>query len=317
MRLLVEAGHELTLFHRGDTETHLPDVRHVHGDFGAFGEFVGELRALSPDVVLDMVPSYGKSGQGIRHFRGVAARGVAITSADVYRAFARLWRSEPGPPDPLPLTEESPLRSRPGPDRVDTPGIVYDNVETERELAADSELPVTILRLPATHGPGDPHHRLFRYLKRMQDERPAIILDASLAGWRWVRGYVEDVAHAIALAVGDGKAAGRTYNVAHPEAHSEVEWIRRIADVVGWQGQIVPMPSERLSENLRWDFDASQDFLVASDRIRDELGFAELFTEEEGLRRTADWELANPPADINPGDFDYAYEDELLAGRTA
>jgi nucleoside-diphosphate-sugar epimerase len=316
VRLLAEAGNEVTIFHRGETESDLPDVRHVHGDFRAFTEFVDDLCALQPDVVLDMVPSYGKSGQGLKHFRGVAARGVAITSADVYRAFARLWRSEPGPPDPLPLTEDSPLRSAPGPDRVDTPGIEYDNVETERELAGDPELPIAILRLPATHGPGDPHHRLFRYLKRMQDQRAAILLDSSLAGWRWVRGYVEDVAHAIALAVTDDRAAGRTYNVAHPNAHPEAEWVRRIADVFGWQGEIVPVPSERLPESLRWDFDADQDFVVASNRIRNELGFAELCSEQEGLRRTADWELANPPAEIDSSEFDYAAEDEVLAGLT-
>jgi nucleoside-diphosphate-sugar epimerase len=35
----------------------------------------------------------------------------------------------------------------------------------------------TILGLPAVYGPHDPHHRMFRYLKRMLDGREAIPLD--------------------------------------------------------------------------------------------------------------------------------------------
>lgn len=74
-------------------------------------------------------------------FRGIAARAVVISSSDVYRAFGRLWRTEPGPPDPVPLTEESPLRERLSPD-----GLAYDKTGVEEELAGDGDLPVTILR---------------------------------------------------------------------------------------------------------------------------------------------------------------------------
>jgi nucleoside-diphosphate-sugar epimerase len=40
-----------------------------------------------------------------------------------------------------------------------------------------NEFPVTILRLPALYGPGDKRHRLFPYLKRMDDVRPAILVE--------------------------------------------------------------------------------------------------------------------------------------------
>jgi hypothetical protein len=40
----------------------------------------------------------------------------------------------------------------------------------------------------------------FTYIKRMDDGRPAILLDEAYARWRWARGYVENIAHAIALA---------------------------------------------------------------------------------------------------------------------
>jgi hypothetical protein len=40
----------------------------------------------------------------------------------------------------------------------------------------------------------------FTYIKRMDDGRPVILLDEAYARWRWARGYVENIAHAIALA---------------------------------------------------------------------------------------------------------------------
>jgi nucleoside-diphosphate-sugar epimerase len=42
-------------------------------------------------------------------------------------------------------------------------------------------LPGTVLRLPTVYGPGDYQHRLFEYLKRMDDGRPAILLGEGVA----------------------------------------------------------------------------------------------------------------------------------------
>src|SRR5436190_8561175 len=83
------------------------------------------------------------------------------------------------------------------------------------------ELPGTVLRLPAVYGPGDRQHRLFPYVQRMHDGRPAILLEHGRASWRWTRGYVENVARAIALAVVQEHATGLIYNVGEAEALTE------------------------------------------------------------------------------------------------
>lgn len=164
VRALVLDGHQVTVFHRGIDEHGLPSsVRHIHGQFDRLADYVGEFRRARPEVVLDMVPYLDKGGHGIAHFRAIAERSVVISSGDVYRAFGRVWRSEPGPPDPVPLREDSPLRSLPAADNDRGGG--FDNLEAERAAQAKTELPTTILRLPATHGPGDPQHRLARYLR--------------------------------------------------------------------------------------------------------------------------------------------------------
>jgi nucleoside-diphosphate-sugar epimerase len=313
VRELAAAGHDVTVFHRGETETELPSsVRRVHGDFRELEQRLPELSDPAPDVVIDMVPYIAKSGgHGVLKFKGIARAGVVVTSCDVYRAFARFWRSEPGPPDPLPLTEESPLRQKVAPDRGSMQ-VDFDNVEVEEHVRGDANFPVAVLRLPATYGPGDRQHRLYDLVRRMDDERPAILIDERFAEWRWVRGYVQDVAAAIALAAADERAAGRVYNVAQPEAYSEAQWARMVADAHGWQGEIVVVPHDEMPESMRSDYDERQEYVVSSQRIRDELGYEERVPVSEGLRRTIEWERANPPEGVS---FDYTAEDEALARR--
>jgi nucleoside-diphosphate-sugar epimerase len=308
VRELAEAGHEVAVFHRGESEVELP-ARHVHGDFAQFDESLDELRAFEPEVVVDMIAVRPEHAQRVASFPG-ARHAVVPSSQDVYRAFGRLWRSEPGEPDALPLDEDSPLRE-----------VVlaedYNKTALEAELRR-LELPVTILRLAAVHGPGDYQHRLWSYLKRMDDGRPAILVDERMAGWRWTRGYVEDMAHAIALAAVHEAAETRVYNVADPETFTEREWIERVAAVTGWDGEVVAASPDALPDYLRQDtFDFRQDFVVDTSRIRSELGYAETVEVDEALRRTVEWERANPqrPEDQHPqfaDRFDYEAEDAAL-----
>jgi nucleoside-diphosphate-sugar epimerase len=282
VRELLEGGHDVAVFHRGEHEHPLSaGAHHVHGSFEDIDHHLAELRALQPQVVVDMRAYRREEGRRVLRFKGVADRAVVASSADVYRAYGRLHRTEPGPPEPLPLTEDSPLRA-----------VVikeeYDKIGVEREAQADGDFPVTILRLPSIHGPGDYLHRLYEYVKPMDEGEPVIELDAGVAEWRWVRGYVEDIAHAIVLAAIDERARGRTYNVADPVAYTEREWVRRIAAVHGWHGELVLVRKEH-------EWDLRQDYVVDSTRIRHELGYAEAVSADEALRRTIEWERTNPP----------------------
>ena len=307
VRELVARGHDVTVFHRGESEPELPAaVRHVHGDVAHFDDRVDELCALSPEVVVDMLAFLPEDCRRLLAFNGVARRGVVVSSCDVYRAHGRARGTEPGPLEPVPLTENSPLREI----VVDED---YDKVGVEREAAAVSDFPVTILRYPAVYGPGDRQHRLHGYVRRMDDGRPAILLEETHADWRWVRGYSENVGHALALAVESEQAAGRIYNVAAPVAYTEAEWVDKIADVVEWEGRVVFARADLLPESLRPTVDFRQHYDVDSSRIRSELGYSELVDERAALERAVAWERANPPADAS---LDYAAEDAALAALT-
>src|SRR5260370_17030045 len=109
---LSEQGHEVTVFHRGQTRSDLPrGVREILGDRRSLAESAVELQRLAPEAVLDMIPENEQDAlEVMRIFRGVARRVVAISSQDVYRAFGKVNGKESGPVDSLPITEESALR---------------------------------------------------------------------------------------------------------------------------------------------------------------------------------------------------------------
>ncbi len=324
VRRLADRGHEVTLFHRGRTEADLPSsVSHVFGERARLAEFRDAFRRLAPDVVLDMRSLSETDAREVAGaVRGATGRVVAISSMDVYRAYGRLIGTEPGQPEPVPLTEDSPLREKLYPYRGETARAAddparwmddYDKIMVERVVMDDPSTPGTVLRLPMVHGAGDNQHRLFPYLKRIDDGRSAILLSEGMAAWHAPRGYVENVADAIALAVTDDRAAGQTYNVGDPDTLPEAEWVRAIRRETGWGGEVVVVPAERLPESMRDGINVAQRLAGDTSRIRKELGFVERISRDEGLRRTIEWERANPPSPINPAMFDYAAEDEVLA----
>jgi len=179
----------------------------------------------------------------------------------------------------------------------------------------DRELPGTVLRLPMVYGPGDPLRRFYPLVKRIADGRRHIIFPETLAAWRSPRGYVENVAAAIALAATDDRAARRIYNVCEEPSFSELEWARKIAAAMRWDGDFVVLPTERTPRHLLKPGNAAQHWTASSTRIRRELGYEESVTIEEAIRRTIRWEREDPPAAALLEQFDYAAEDAAVAGR--
>jgi len=299
----------VTLFHRGLHEPPLASgALHVHGDFDRLAEHVHDLAEREPEVVVDVSPGIGKCGHGVLHFAGVASRGVVLTSMDVYRAMAVLWGAD-SRRQRMPVDEESALRDRPSPDL--TADLQFDNLEVEQAVRERrDDLPVTVLRCPVIYGPHDAQRRLQSYVRRMEDGRPAIILDSRLARLRLSRGYVENVAAAVVAAISSNRAAGRTYNVGEPDALSEVEWARAVGDAFGWKGEVVSVEPGDLPAELQVPV-PDQDLFADTSRIREELGYAELVDRNEALRRAVAWERSQARDEPGP---DYGSEDAVLRG---
>ncbi|MCE9581777.1 MAG: NAD-dependent epimerase/dehydratase family protein [Planctomycetes bacterium] len=299
VRRLASRGHDVAVFHRGKTKAVLPPgVKEFLGDRRKLGEHAETLRKFRPDVVVDMMLVTEADARGLMTvFADVARRVVAVSSIDAVKAYGVLLGTEAGPPVPAPFDEDTPVREKLFPYRGKAPGMDdYDKVLVERECLAHPGLPAAVLRLPMVYGPGDRQHRLHELLRRFDAGRAAIALDGSIAPWRGCRGYVENVAEAIALAAEDSRSAGRVYNVAEEPTLEERAWVAAVAAAAEWKGRVVEVPSEKLPEPLRAGMNTSQHLWPSTARIRRELGYRETVGFEEGLKRTVAWERANPPA---------------------
>lgn len=303
-RQVIAQGHQVALLHRGNTTTNeLDSLVHFYGTRNQLPNFKAQFEQFAPDVVLDIIPfTEAQAKDIVQVLGGFTQRIVAISSGDVYRNYEGLQGQGKHPPDPVPLTEDAPLRETRYPYR-DLEGLDfefkqdYDKILVEQVLMQYSDL-CTILRLPAMYGVGDRQHRFLPYLQQMFDQQ-TILLDEQQAQWHFSHGYVENIAAAIALAVTDDRAAGRIYNLGEASTPALLERIQRLGNLVNWHGEIVTLPKDQLPShlqmNLRWQYHLAMD----TTRFREELGYVELIPEAEALRQTIAWEQENMTA-ANP-----------------
>jgi nucleoside-diphosphate-sugar epimerase len=318
---LVRSGHVVTILHRGETNPVLPDrVAQIFGHRERLSDVVEDFRRFGPDVVLDMILfTERQAHELVNALRGMADRLVVVSSADVYRNYDGFRLKATAQPDPAPLDEDAPLRETRYPYRGYGLSFEhaddYDKILVEQVVLDQPDLPATVLRLPAVYGPGDKGYRLRPYLQRMADGRPAILLGDEQARWRWTRGYVENVAAAIALAVTNGRAAGCIFNVGENPTPTEREWVERIGAAAGWHGKVVTVPSDELPTHLRQPLDWRYDLHTSTVRIRRELGYAEPVSPQGAWERTFAWERSHLRKVDRP-DY-YAAEDAVLNTRQA
>lgn len=319
---LLQSGHQVTVFHRGRTSAP-KGAEEILGDRQFLQDHQPEFRRQKFDVVVDFVLSSARQAvQLMDTFRGIAGRVVALSSMDVYRAWGVFYGFDTGSLQELPLTEDSELRAS---RNVYPPEVLerlrtiypwvdveYDKIPVEQAVLSEPKLPGTVLRLPMIYGPGDPVQRFRPILKRMDDGRRQIIFADVDAAMRTPRGYVENVAVAIALAATSPQASGRIYNVCETEFFGELEWARKIAAATGWSGEFVVLPHDQTPKHLLWPGNTRQHIVASSECIRKELGYQESVAREEAIRCTIDWDRAHPPA-LPLAQFDYPAEDEALA----
>jgi nucleoside-diphosphate-sugar epimerase len=269
---LVDAGHEVGVFHRGEHDAALPPaVRRFRSPLAAMpvARIPDELRAYEPDVVLHMIAMGEQDAAAARSaFTGVARRIVAVSSGDVYRAYGVFHGRESGSVEPMPLVETSPLRSTWYPYRAaDTPrtalAFSYEKILAEREVSADARLPATILRLPKVYGPDDNANLATVFGFRRHPD------------WRWTHGHVDNVAAAIVLAITDDRAASRIYNVGE-------EYTPTVAERLAYLPPNTQLPTFDEPANF------AQDIVYDTRRIRAELGYREEIPEPHAMRRVAE-----------------------------
>ena len=283
--------HEVLVVHRGRREpAGLPDVRHVHVDRADLRDARAELRAFHPEAVVDVSGMSAADAHGSLDVFGADLRFVAISSVDVYRAYASFHRGLPV--EPVPLTESSPLRS-PEHFHIDRPD--WENIEFEAVYLAVGG---TALRLGAVYGPHDAPSRVEFILRRVRAERLRIPIGSGML--RFSRVYVHDVARAVARALFVDGVGGEAFNVCESQTWNYLEFAARILVAASSDAELVRVPGRTLPADMLITATFRQDLLADGTLGRDVLGWEET-DRVEALQQSVRWHLDHPPSAPDPG----------------
>jgi len=313
---LLQRGYEVSLFHRGTHELDgMPDeVEHIHGD----PHFLSSIEACLKGRTFELViATYGRIRFLARVLKKRTGRFIAISGAPVYRGYLEPTHNTPFGL-PVPVGEDEAV--------VDDPELhrfSYLIAKTEKEVLSaglQGHFQATCLRYPQLYGPHQVNPLEWGVMRRIIDHRPHIILpDGGLT--LETRGYVENMAHGVLLAVDNPEiCSGKVYNLGDDRQLTLRQWVESITHIMGYEWEIVSMPEVLARPGLPLlPFQGpSSHRLMDIRRIQRELGYRDRVCVTEALRRTVSWYLENPPECggevenrlIDP--FDYEREDKMV-----
>lgn len=302
LQSLLQQGHEVAVFHRGQTPVDLPDsVRMIKGERSHLTLAKPEFLSFGPDVVLDLInSSQGQAQQLMEVCKGVTSRVVTISSCDVYQAFDVFLGRSQDALQPVPLKETAALRhqlflfkdmnAQQLPSWVDH---FYEKIHAEEVVLNDPEIKGSILRLPMVYGPGDVQRRFDSIVQELKTNKE-IVLDEETAQWQGCWGFVDNIVEAIRLVVTHPKAVGEIYHVADAANLTSIDIVRRLGEAANWQGEIRVTKEKHPRTNLRKVFhvetiNPAQYLCLDSSKIRQELGFQEPVSEKAAFKATYDY----------------------------
>jgi nucleoside-diphosphate-sugar epimerase len=300
---LIAAGHDVLVVHRGHLEPDdMAPTLHLHCDRSDLIAHRAELAALEPDAAVDCRALTRADAETALAALPAGIRLVVISSMDVYRAFGAAIEGQET--DPVPLDEDSPVRS----DRYPYRGKAPDRHDYDKLDVEDVYLPsgATSLRLPMVYGPRDYQLREEFILRRVRAGRTRIPFGAG--AWLACRGYVGDIARGARLALESTSSAGMALNLCEDRTFSMAMWSRMILEAAGSSAELVRVPDEALPEDLKPTGTMPQHIAASAHRARELLGWT-TSDPTETLRSTVRWHLAHPPS--NP-DADFTADDRAL-----
>jgi nucleoside-diphosphate-sugar epimerase len=300
---LMARGDEVLLMHRGETEpAELAGCRHLHGPRADFAAVADEVRAFSPDVVIDTLAMSRADADAVLPYLPDAQL-IMLSSMDVYQAFWHVLDGSEG--EPLPLNETSrlrPTRYLYGERRGDFVG--YEKLDVEPSYL---ERGATVLRLAMIYGEHDHQRREEFILRRVRAGRTRIPIGAGT--FLWTRCYVGDVAAAVLTTIGHPRAAGEVFNIGEPVVRSIRGWADQILTAAGHQAELVTVPDAVTAEDMWITRSVAQHVVVDGYKAANVLGW-HAGDPVEAVTTSVQWHLANPPADASD---DFTDDDTALA----
>jgi nucleoside-diphosphate-sugar epimerase len=274
-RRLTDAGYSVTLGHRrarpDDPELDELGVASVSVDRADTGALLAALDGR--DVVVDTVAFTPRHGAQLARLAGRVGSLIVISTGAVY--------SDPGLP--VPITEDWPTVQR------ETADYPAQKAALERRLLTTPDLPVSILRPGALHGPHSTSLHHWSFIKRALDKRPHLVL-AQDGLSRFHTSAAANVAELIHLCA--RHPAARVLNAADDDALTVAEIGARIFTVMGHEARIVTFPGPSRQDGLGFNpWNVPEPIVFSMDRARTELGYRQAISYDDALRQDIDWAL--------------------------
>jgi nucleoside-diphosphate-sugar epimerase len=283
--------HEVVVLHKGTVDAHRGDVEDVRLDRHDRAALGAALARTGADVLVDTCAYTREDAETAVEALPSGLRAVVLSSMDVYRAFGSYLTGRST--DPVPLTEEAPLRTTPYPYRgspLVRAGIdndTYEKIHVEQPYLAAGAL---VLRLPMVFGERDPWCWEGFVLARVFAGREQIPFGAGT--WVCSRGWVQDVGSAVALAA-ESELTGEVLNIAEAHTWTIEQWARVILEAAESSAELVPVPDERLPWDLQISARTPQHLLLDSNKARRLLGWSDS-DPVEAVSASVAWHRANP-----------------------
>lgn len=308
-RQLLAAGHQVTLFNRGQSENRLPEgATSMHGDRKDYPAFEKAFAAKTFDVVMDMVAFQpDDSASAVRAFKGRVGQFIHCSTVCVYS----------GPVTQIPTTETEPYHS--------IGGYGKNKILCEQLLLQewqDNQFPVTIMRPSHSYGEGNVLVRSFgpgdTFVDRLRKNKPLIV--AGDGNSLWASCHVDDVARGFIATMNNQKCLGEAYNITGDEWMSWNTYHEQVAEVVGGSFEPVHIPTDTLYEVApKWAGSTheilSWPSIFDNSKLKRDTDYTgQNITWKEGVQRTVTWlEGKGKIADSDKDD----YEDRLIAAWRA
>jgi nucleoside-diphosphate-sugar epimerase len=293
-RELVEAGHEVVLFNRGNHPVPVSGVGQITGDRTDAEQLRAALARESFDVIFDNTGRKLSDTQPLADlFKGKLQHFVYVSSAGVYLA-----------------SDQMPHREG---DTLDPKSRHRGKFEAEDYLLKQG-LPMTSVRPTYIYGPGNYNPIEGWFFDRLVRDRPIPIPGSGLQMTQL--GHCQDLAKAMVAVLGNGNAVGEVYNVSGDRYVTFDGLARSCALAVGKdpdQVTLVHYDPKAFDLGKRKAFPLrSQHFFCSISKALSELDWEPEFDLISGLKDSYENDyLAGPGPEA---EVDFSLDDQILAG---
>jgi nucleoside-diphosphate-sugar epimerase len=292
-RLLVEQGHDVTLFNRGNKPAPIEGVEQIRGDRTNASDIKEKLTGKEFDAVFDnngrelsdTQPLADLFNDRIQHFVYMSSAGVYLKS------------------DQMPHIEGDP---------IDPKSRHKGKNDTETYLA-DHGLPFTSIRPTYIYGPQNYNDLEAWFFDRIVRDRPIPIPGHGQHFTQF--GHVKDLAHAMTKVLGTSKAIEQIYNVSSDRAVTFDGLARACAEAVGKDPaslHIVHYDPKKFDFGKRKAFPMrAQHFFVDVHKAIDDLDWRPEFDLVSGLKDSFQHDYL--ASERHTAEIDFSIDDQILA----